>query len=259
MNPLINIGVSAARAAGNIILQGFERLDTIAINEKQHNDYVTEIDISAEEAIIQTIHKAHPHHGILAEESGQIANENIVWIIDPLDGTRNFLHGFPHFCVSIAVEENKKITQAIIYDPIRDELFTASRGRGAHLNNRRMRVSQHAQLRRALIGTGFPIREELVDDYLPTFSALLAKCGGMRRAGAAALDLAYVAAGRLDGFWEFNLNAWDIAAGSLLIKEAGGLISDFHGGEDHLYNGDVIAGNPKIFKLLLQNIKPLAP
>jgi len=254
----MNIGISAARTAGNIILQGFERLDKVAVSEKQQNDYVTEIDIKAENAIIHTIHKAYPDHEILAEESGRTGNSDIVWIVDPLDGTRNFMHGLPHFAVSIAIEENKKMTHAIIYDPMRDELFTASRGIGAQLNNRRLRVSQQTELRRALVGTGFPIQEENVDGYLPTFSTLLAKCGGMRRAGAAALDLAYVAASRLDGFWEFNLHPWDIAAGSLLIKEAGGLISDFHGGEDYLTSGNVVAGNPRIFKLLLQNIKPLA-
>lgn len=256
---LINIAMTAARSAGNIIVRALDRLDKINVSEKQPNDYVTEIDQKAEQEIISIIQKAYPQHSILAEESGETTgNDEITWIIDPLDGTRNFIHGFPQFAVSIAVQRKGKIEHGVIYDPLRQEMFTASRGKGAQLNDRRIRVSTKKHLEDCLIGTGFPHRhnENLVKAYLNSLQALLPICGDLRRAGAATLDLAYVACGRLDGFYEMSLKTWDVAAGSLLIKEAGGIVCDFHGGEDYLKSGDIVAANPKTLKLLLQQIRP---
>ena len=258
MQPLLNIAISAARLAGDIIVRHMDQLDRIKVTAKNGADYFSEVDIKAEQAIINTIHKAYPDHGIQAEESG-IQNEtsDFIWIIDPLDGTTNYLHSFPFFSVSIALQVKGRIEHGVIYDPLRHECFSASRGRGARLNDRRLRVSKQTQLSGALLGTGFSCRNaELASRYLPAFESLIGKCAGVRRAGSAALELAYVASGRLDGFWEFGLKPWDIAAGSLLIQEAGGLISDLQGGEDYLNNGDVIAGTPKVFKSLLQTIVP---
>lgn len=257
-DPIVNIAVRAARAAGNIIIRALDRLDTIEISEKSPNDYVTEIDKQAEREIIAIIRKAHPNHGILGEESGKIDGDDYVWIIDPLDGTRNFIHGFPHFAVSIAVSYKGKVQQGVIYDPIRQELFTASRGKGAQLNDRRMRVSKHTQLKDCLIGTGFPFRhsKEHLEVYTKSLHAILPTCGDIRRAGAATLDLAYVACGRFDGFWEMGLKPWDVAAGALMIQEAGGLVSDFQGGEDYLNTGNIIAGSPKILKSLMTTLSP---
>lgn len=218
------------------------------------------MDQLAEREIINTIHKAYPDHGILAEESGKSAHENskYVWIIDPLDGTTNYLHGFPFYAVSIAVQHKNRIEHGVVYDPIRQELFTASRGDGAQLNNQRIRVSKRQNLEGALLGTGFPFKDiEKLPIYLKSFQALTSQASGIRRAGAAALDLAYVAAGRLDGFWELGLSPWDMAAGALIISEAGGLISDFNGAENYLENGNVVTGNPKVFKQLLQVIQPI--
>ena len=195
----------------------------------------------------------------MAEESGNHGNSEYIWIIDPLDGTTNFLHGFPQFAVSIALQHQGRLEQAVIYNPVNEELFTASRGGGAWLNNRRIRVSQQKSLQHALLGTGFPYRDDQdLENYLNTFSAFIAKTAGVRRPGAAALDLAYVAAGRLDGFWEMGLHPWDVAAGGLLIREAGGLIGDLDGGESWLQTGNVVAANPKIFHAMLQTIKPYA-
>lgn len=259
MQPLLNIAVSAARQAGDIINRHIEQIDHLKISSKGLNDFFSDVDIKAEQAIINTIHKAYPDHGIMAEESGmQNDDSESVWIIDPLDGTNNYLHGFPFYAVSIALRVKGRIEHAVVYDPLRHECFTASRGRGARLNDRRLRVSKQTQLSAAMLGTGFSFRDQaLAQRYLPTFQALFGKCGGMRRTGSAALDLAYVACGRLDGFWEFGLKPWDIAAGSLLIQEAGGLIGDLQGGEDYLRHGDVVAGTPKIFKALLQTLVPL--
>jgi myo-inositol-1(or 4)-monophosphatase len=258
MEPLLNIAISAARQAGDIILRHVEQIDRIKVTAKSQEEYFCEVDVKAEQAIINTIHKAYPEHGIYAEESGiQHENADVVWIIDPLDGTTNYLHGFPFYAVSIAVRIKNRIEHGVVYDPIRHECFTATRGRGARLNDRRLRVSKQTQLSAALLGTGFPFRNPtLAKRYLPTFEALFGKCAGVRRTGAAALDLAYVASGRLDGFWEFGLRPWDIAAGALLIQEAGGLISDFEGTENYLKHGDIVAGTPKVFKSLLQTIAP---
>lgn len=259
MQPILNIAVTAARNASRIIMRSFGRLEAQQISEKKRNDFVTEIDKAAEKEIIQTIYKSYPNHKIIAEESGVLeGDETFTWIIDPLDGTTNFIHGIPHFSVSIAVRYKNKIEHAVIYDPIRNELFTASRGDGARLNDRRIRVSSNTKLERSLIGTGFPFKNpENIATYLRIFSDMLNQTGGMRRAGSAALDLAYVAAGRFDGFWELGLSEWDMAAGMLLIQEAGGLLSDIHGEEKCLETGNIIAGNPKIFKNLLQIIKPI--
>ncbi|MDP1604800.1 MAG: inositol monophosphatase family protein [Legionella sp.] len=259
MQPLLNIAINAARLAGDVIVRHIEQVDRIKVTAKSSNEYFSEVDVKAEQMIIKTILKAYPEHGIMAEESG---NQNIdaesVWIIDPLDGTTNFLHGFPFYSISIAHRVKNRIEHAVVYDPIRHECFSASRGRGAQLNDRRIRVSKQTQLSAALLGTGFPTRSAtLAQRYMPTFEAMFGKCAGMRRTGSAALDLAYVACGRLDGFWEFGLRPWDIAAASLLIKEAGGLISDLQGGEDYLNQGDVVAGTPKVFKSLLQTLMPV--
>jgi myo-inositol-1(or 4)-monophosphatase len=262
MHPMLNIAIRAAREAGNIIARAVERLDTIKITAKSERDFVTNIDIKAEQAIITTLRKAYSTHSILSEECGlDQKSEEYQWIIDPLDGTTNFIHGFPHFAVSIALKHNDRIEQAVIYDPIRQELFTASHGAGARLvnnnNSIRLRVSQQKTLEHALLGTGFPFKDpHLVAPYLSTLQAFLPTATGIRRAGSATLDLAYIAAGRLDGFWEFGLKPWDLAAGSLLIREAGGLVGDFAGTENYMESGNIVTGNPKIFKAMLQAIQP---
>ncbi|MDH5326234.1 MAG: inositol-1-monophosphatase [Gammaproteobacteria bacterium] len=258
MHPTLNIAVRAARSAGNIIVRSMDRIGQLNITTKSSNDFVSEVDQKAEQEIIYTLRKAFPSHGILAEESGsQKGDGDYLWIIDPLDGTTNFLHGFPQFAVSIALQHKGRLEHAVVYDPLSQELFTASRGSGAQLNDRRIRVSKHSDLNGALLGTGFPFKmQQHLDAYLATFKALFPMTAGIRRAGSAALDLAYVAAGRLDGFWEIGLNRWDMAAGALIIQEAGGLISDFSGGHRYLETGNVVAGNPKIFKSILQSINP---
>lgn len=258
MEPLLNIAVNAARQAGEIIVRHIEQVDHLKITAKSSNDYFSEVDIKAEQIIINTIQKAYPNHSILAEESGSQDNdEEYVWIIDPLDGTSNYLHGFPFFAVSIALKIKNRIEHGVIYDPIRHECFAASRGRGARLNDRRIRVSKQTQLSSSLISTGFSGRDSILNQkYFPSFESLIGKCAGLRRTGSAALDLAYVACGRLDGFWEFGLKPWDIAAGTLLIREAGGLVSDMQGDDHFLKEGNVVAGPPKVFKALLQTISP---
>lgn len=257
-DPILNIAVNAARAAGNIIIRALDRLDTVHVSQKRPNDYVTDIDQKAEQEIISIIRKAHPQHGILGEESGETLGKDYIWIIDPIDGTRNFIHGYPQFAVSIGISYKGKIEHGVIYDPVRQELFTASRGKGARLNDKRIRVSTRAQLEDCLLATGFTHRNSkpLLAAHLRTMEAMIPLCGDIRRPGAATLDLAYVACGRLDGFWELGLKIWDIAAGTLLIKEAGGLVCDIDGGDDYLKSGDVVVGNPKILKLLLKNIRP---
>lgn len=257
MQPMLNIAVRAARAAGNIIVRHYDRLDQLTVQTKERNDFVSEVDRQAEQEIIYTLRKAFPNHGILAEESGLKEGDDYQWIIDPLDGTTNFLHGFPQFAVSIALRHKGRLEQAVVYDPLRQELFTASRGSGAFLDNRRIRVSRQTVLTGALLGTGFPYKnQQHLDAYLNMFRALIVDTAGIRRPGSAALDLAYVAAGRLDGFWEIGLNAWDMAAGVLLIHEAGGLVGDLAGGHSYLENGNIVAATPKLFPAMLREIRP---
>ncbi len=258
MHPMLTIAVRAARKAGDTINRNIDQVADLTITDKGHNDFVTEVDKLAESIIIEIIHDAYPDHSFLAEESGESGDENeseYQWIIDPLDGTTNFLHTYPQFSVSIALKHKGILDQAVIYDPVRSELFTASRGRGAFLDNRRIRVGKRLGLKGSLIGTGFPVRNiDQLDAYLETFKAIFKDTSGIRRAGSAALDLAYVASGRLDGFWEMHLQPWDIAAGTLLIQEAGGIVGDMEGGSDHIKKGSVVAGNPKVFKEIIQRL-----
>lgn len=257
MHPMLNIAVRAARNAGNLIVRYLDRIDQLTVSNKERNDFVTEVDRGAEQEIIQVIRKAYPSHAILAEESGAHEGDDFQWIIDPLDGTTNFLHGFPQFAVSIALRHRGRLDQAVVYDPLRQELFTASRGSGALLNDRRIRVTKQHTLTGALLGTGFPFKDQRhLDAYLQMFRALLRDSAGIRRPGSAALDLAYVAAGRLDGFWEIGLNIWDMAAGVLLVQEAGGLVSDFAGGHDFLGTGNIVAATPKLLPAMLKEIHP---
>ncbi|QLF94608.1 inositol monophosphatase [Pseudomonas sp. ABC1] len=263
MQPMLNIALRAARSAGELIIRSTERLDVVSINEKDARDYVTDIDRAAEQTIVAALRKAFPNHSILGEEGGQIEGKgdgaDYQWVIDPLDGTTNFIHGVPHYAVSIACKYRGRLEHAVVLDPVRQEEFTASRGRGAALNGRRIRVGSRKSLEGALIGTGFPFRDSQLDDldnYLNMFRSLVGQTAGLRRAGAASLDLAYVAAGRFDAFWEFGLSEWDMAAGALLIQEAGGLVSDFSGGHEFLEKGQVVAGNAKCFKAILTTIQP---
>ena len=260
MHPMLTIAVRAARRAGHIINRASLNLDVLTVKHKTFNDLVSEVDRAAEQAIIDVLKGSYPEHAILAEESGPQGNSDNLWIIDPLDGTTNFLHGFPQYAVSIAFMHKKVLTQAVVYDPGRNELFTASRGSGAYLNDRRLRVSKRLKLNDSLIGTGFPFRElRHLEAYLAMFRDLMKNTSGVRRPGAASLDLAYVAAGRLDGFWEIGLSPWDIAAGSLLIQESGGLIGDLEGNDGYLESGNVVAGNPKIFAQLIKILAPHLP
>jgi myo-inositol-1(or 4)-monophosphatase len=260
MHPMLTAAVKAARRAGNIITRGARDLDLLTVTAKGPKDFVSEVDRAAEAAIVETLHTTYPDHAILAEEgTGRGANPDAehVWIIDPLDGTTNFLHGFPQYCVSIALAHRGVVTQGVIYDPVRNDLFTATRGRGAFLNDRRIRVSRRAHLRDSLIGTGFPFRDgSYLDTYLRMMKAMIQQSAGLRRPGAAALDLAYVAAGFYDGFFEIGLNAWDVAAGSLLVLEAGGLSGDLAGEGDYLHGGQVIAATPKVFAQMVQALAP---
>lgn len=259
MHPLLNIAVSAARKAGDIIVRHVDRIDRLTVREKNHNDFVSEVDRLAEEEIIYHIRKAYPDHAILAEESGvQGGTGEFQWIIDPLDGTTNFLHGFPMFAVSIAVKCRGRLEHGVVYDPMSQELFTASRGGGAQLDDKRIRVSSRKSLDGALIGTGFPFRESQdLALYIKMFDLVVRQTAGLRRAGSAALDLAYVAAGRLDGFWEMGLKPWDIVAGVLLIQEAGGLVGHFDGAPGLPEDGDILAGGEKIYAALAEEFKPL--
>ncbi len=258
MHPMVNIAVRAARSAGNVITRHLDRLDTLNIETKGRNDFVSEVDRMAEQEIIAVLQKAYPDHGIVGEETGRSQSErDYQWIIDPLDGTTNFLHGVPHFAVSIGLKHKGRLEAGVIYDPIRQELFTAHRGGGAQLDGRRIRVSGHRDLEGALLGTGFPFRvQHHFDAYLNMFRSMTEKATDLRRAGSAALDLAYVAAGRLDGYWEIGLHPWDLAAGALLVREAGGIVSDFAGGESYLESGNIVAASPKVFKGMLQSIRP---
>jgi myo-inositol-1(or 4)-monophosphatase len=261
MHALLNVAVMAARRGGNSLMRNLVKLDNLTVEQKGRNDYVSEADRAAEREVIETIHKHYPDHAILAEESGASGESDTVWIIDPLDGTTNFLHGFPVFAVSIGVQVNGRMEHGVVYDPVRQELFTASRGAGAQLDGRRIRVSGQSNLQRALIGTGFPFRraDAEMEPYLKMLGKIIRNTSGVRRPGAAALDLCYVAAGRLDGFWEAGLSAWDLAAGGLMIREAGGIVSGLDGSENYLETGHVLAGTPKIYaglaKLCASEIK----
>ena len=261
MHPLLNIGVRAARRAGDLVVRHINQLDAIKVDSKGRHDYVSEVDRMAEDDIIQTVRRSYPDHAFLAEESGASGAGNdaeYVWIIDPLDGTTNFLHGFPVFCISIAVMHRGRIEHGVIYDPLRQELFTASRGTGATVDGRRMRVSETRTLEKSLLGTGYPYKpgSEWIDAYMGMLKAAMQETSGVRRPGAAALDLAYVAAGRLDGFWEIGLNIWDIAAGTLMIQECGGIVTDLDGRDGWQQSGNLVAGNPKVHEALLQLIEP---
>lgn len=258
MHPMLNTAVKAARRAGTVIMRHADRLDRLAVEPKGRNDFVTEVDRRAEAEIIDILRHAYPDHGILAEESGNHdAGDQYLWIVDPLDGTTNFLHGYPHFAVSIALRNRGKLEQGVIFDPHRNELYTATRGQGARLNDRRIRVSGIADMPHALLGTGFPFKtQQYLEQWIQVFRVLMPESSGVRRAGSAALDLAHVACGRFDGFWEFGLKPWDMAAGCLLIEEAGGRVSDPNGGQEHFRSGDVVAGNPKIYEEMLRRIQP---
>jgi myo-inositol-1(or 4)-monophosphatase len=252
---MINVAVKAARAAGSLINRAALDIESVRISQKKANDFVTEVDHAAEKAIIETLLTAYPGHGIWAEESGRefgAKDSEFVWIIDPLDGTTNFIHGLPVYCVSIALAVKGKIEQAVVYDPTRNDLFTATKGRGAYLNDRRLRVSKRTQLKESLISTGFPFREgDNFNQYLTMMGDVMKRTAGLRRPGAAALDLAYVAAGYTEGFFETGLQPWDVAAGSLLVTEAGGLVGNFTGESDFLEQNECLAGSPKVYGQLV--------
>ena len=256
MHPMLNIAIRAARTAGDSIVREMDRTRDISIETKGKNDFVTEVDKNAEGIIISVIKNAYPEHAFLAEESGQEGENDYLWIIDPLDGTTNFLHGFPHFSVSIALQNKGVLEQAVIYDPLKQELFTASKGKGAQLNNRKIRVSIKKTLDGALLGTGFPYNNESVmQQFIESYKNLFPNVAGIRRAGVASLDLAYVACGRLDGFWEFALKPWDIAAGALIVQEAGGINVELMGEIDFMKTGNIISANPKMIKAMLKILR----
>jgi len=257
-NPMLNVAVTAARAAGKVIERNVNRIESLSVASKQRNDFVSEVDHQAEAEIIRVLRRAYPQYGFLAEESGPSGNDEARWIIDPLDGTTNYLRRFPHYAVSIAFKRGESLELGVVYDPGKEELFTASRGDGAQLDGRRIRVSPMKSLEGALLGTGIPFRAHAdIDVYLETLKAVAADSAGIRRAGSASLDLAYVAAGRLDGFWEFALKPWDIAAGALIVQEAGGMVGDLRGGTAYLDDGDILAANPKVFIAMAERIRPL--
>ncbi len=258
MHPILNVATKAAREAGKIINRASQDVGALKVQTKDYNDFVSEVDRSAEEAIINILKEAYPTHGFYGEESGKTNVEaESIWIIDPLDGTTNFLHNFPCYCVSIALQERGVLTQAVIYDPVHNDLFTATKGRGAFLNDKRIRVTNRSKLQDSLISTGFPFKDfSYLETYLEIFKDMAKKTSGLRRPGSAALDLGYVAAGYTDGFFEINLSPWDIAAGALLVQEAGGIVGDFEGNESWLRTGNIVAGNPKVFGQMLQVINP---
>lgn len=263
MHALLNVAIMAARKAGNSLIRNLNRLEKLNVEQKGYNDYVSDADRQAEEMVIDVIHKHYPDHAILAEESGVQGESDHVWIIDPLDGTTNYLHGFPVFAVSIGLQVKGRMEHAVVYDPMRQELFTASRGQGAQVDGRKIRVSGCKDLEHSLIGTGFPFRSATRETgpYMKMLEKVLQNTSGIRRPGAAALDLAYVAAGRLDGFFETGLAPWDVAAGSLIIREAGGIVSGLDGSEDYFESGHILCGTPKIYsglaKLCAREIKAL--
>ena len=258
MHPLVNIAISAAKDAGDIIHKFSQQKERMTINEKSKNDFVTDVDVKVESSIIRAIHKAYPDHSIMAEEAGYIENKdtNTTWIIDPISGTSNFIQGYPSYVISIAVKQNNRIEHAVIFNPITLDIFSASRGQGARLNNQRLRVTKQNKIEKAMIGTHIPCQDPaFLTNHIEAFKNVSGHCAGIRQTGNPALELAYVAAGQLDGFWGFNLKPWQMAAGSLMIKESGGLVCDVLGAEDFLKTGKIVAGNPKILKLLLPLIK----
>lgn len=258
MHPYLNIAIKAARSAGNLMVRAMDRMERVEIESKgAANDFVTSVDRAAEAEILYHIKKAYPDHGVLAEESGLQEGTNInnvVWIIDPIDGTLNYIHGIPHFCISIGIQIRGVMEHGLVYNPVSNELFTATKGSGAQLDGRRIRVSECKNIETALIGTGFAYKRtsESIDTCMGRFTTVLDKCSDIRRAGSAALDLAYVAAGRLDGFWEIGLSPWDVAAGALLVREAGGFVGDFKGNDSFLDAGQIVAGTPKVYPALLE-------
>lgn len=255
MHPMLNTAIKAARRAGSVIMRHLDRVDLLTVETKGRADYVSEVDRMAEAEIIHILHRAYPDTSVLGEESGEIKGNDLCWIIDPLDGTTNFLHGYPQFAVSIGLRNKDRLEQAVVFDPLKNELFTASRGQGAHLNDRRMRISRVTQLEYALLGTGFPFRSNAhLDVWMGTMRSFITDTSGIRRAGSAALDLAHVACGRFDGFWEFGLKPWDMAAGCLLIQEAGGIVSDMRGGNRYFESGNLVTGNPRIHAEMLTRI-----
>jgi myo-inositol-1(or 4)-monophosphatase len=260
MHGMVNIAVRAARRAGELMIRQLNQLEALKVTEKAKNEFVTQVDKNAEATIIEVIRDHYPDHAILAEESGAAGDHEFQWIIDPLDGTTNYVHGFPVFSVSIAVARRGEIEHGVVYDPLRQEIFSASRGGGAQLDGHRIRVSKRTSLQQSLIATGFPYRANLkhIDRYLEMLRAVMLETAGVRRPGSAALDLCYVAAGRVDGFWELGLAKWDIAAGALIIREAGGRISDFRGGDGYLESGNVVAGNPKVYAALSKLLAPFS-
>jgi myo-inositol-1(or 4)-monophosphatase len=259
LHPMLNVAVKAARAAGAIINRAALDLEAVRVSQKEVNDYVTEVDHASETIIIETLLTAYPGHGILAEESGRekgAQNSEYVWIIDPLDGTTNFIHGFPFYCISIGLSVRGKMEQAVVYDPTRNDLFTATKGRGAYVNDRRLRVTKRLHLNQCLLATGFPFRKgDNFAAYLSMLNDIMPRTAGLRRPGAAALDLAYVAASHTDGFFETGLSPWDVAAGSLLVTEAGGLVGNFTGEAPYLDAGECVAASPKIYAQLVPLLK----
>ncbi|HLF12322.1 MAG TPA: inositol monophosphatase family protein [Gammaproteobacteria bacterium] len=255
---MVNIAIRAARRAGELMIRQLNQLESLQVAEKGRNEFVTQVDQAAEAAVIEVIRDHYPDHAILAEESGSQGEHEYQWIIDPLDGTTNYIHGFPVFCVSIAVAQAGELQHGVVYDPLRQEIFSASRGQGAQLDGRKIRVSKRTSLQQSLIATGFPYRMNLehIDRYLGMLRAVMLDSAGVRRPGSAALDLCYVAAGRVDGFWELGLSKWDIAAGALIIREAGGRISDFRCTDGYLESGNVVAGNPKVYAALSKLLAP---
>lgn len=256
---MLNIAIRAARAGGAVIVRHVDRVDTLTVTEKARNDFVSEVDRMAEDVIVDTILRSYPKHEILAEEGGAGGSSEFQWVIDPLDGTTNFLHGLQHYCVSIALLHRGRLDQAVVFDPITQELFTATRGAGAQLDNKRIRASQRKGLKQALVGTGFPFRElSHLNSYMASLAAVIPHTASVRRSGSAALDLAYVAAGRLDGFWQSGLEPWDMAAGALLVREAGGIVTDCEGGDNYMASGTIIAAGPKVIPELSALIQPHA-
>lgn len=256
MSGILNIATTAAITAGKAVIQGFNQLDRIDVYEKSAFNFVSNIDHKSEQIIISAIEKAFPSHGFISEEFGYKQGDEYTWIIDPLDGTNNFIHGYPHFAISIAIQYHNQLEHGVIYNPISNELFFASKGRGAHLNNQRIRVNKTNKLEKAILSTGCPSHNpEVIDDFLGTFKNMMIKSVGVRRTGSAALDLAYVASGRLDGFWQAELKPWDIAAGALIVQEAGGITVDFNREDKFLTSGQIIATNFKLIDQILNNIQ----